>query len=93
MKVLQLGVGAVGEVNARVAAQEPEVSAVVLADVDEARVRAVAAKLPPGKAETLVLDASDHAALVRAARASTSSSTRSRPPGTSRSWRRVSRPG
>jgi saccharopine dehydrogenase (NAD+, L-lysine-forming) len=68
MKVLQLGVGAVGEVNARVAAQEPEVSAVVLADVDEARVRAVAAKLPPGKAETLVLDASDRAALVRAAK-------------------------
>ncbi len=33
MKVLQLGVGAVGEVNARVAAQEPQVSAVVLADV------------------------------------------------------------
>jgi saccharopine dehydrogenase (NAD+, L-lysine-forming) len=68
MKVLQLGVGAVGEVNARVAAQEPHVSAVTLADVDEARVRAVAAKLPPGKAETLVLDASDRAALVRAAK-------------------------
>lgn len=68
MKVLQLGVGAVGEVNARVVAQEPKVSAVVLADVDEARVRAVAAKLPSGKAETLVLDASDRAALVRAAK-------------------------
>jgi saccharopine dehydrogenase (NAD+, L-lysine-forming) len=68
MKILQLGVGAVGEVNARVAAQEPDVSAVVLADVDEARLRAVAAKLPSGKAETLVLDASDRAALVRAAK-------------------------
>jgi saccharopine dehydrogenase (NAD+, L-lysine-forming) len=68
MKVLQLGVGAVGEVNARVAAQEPAVSAVVLADVDEARLRAVAAKLPPEKVETLVLDASDRAALVRAAK-------------------------
>jgi saccharopine dehydrogenase (NAD+, L-lysine-forming) len=68
MKVLQLGVGAVGEVNARVAAQEPNVSAVVLADVDESRVRAVAAKLPPGKTETLVLDASDHRALVKAAK-------------------------
>lgn len=67
MKVLQLGVGAVGEVNARVAAQEPNVSAVLLADVDEARVREVAAKLPAGKAETLVLDASDRAALVAAA--------------------------
>ncbi len=68
MKVLQLGVGAVGEINARVAAQEPAVSAVVLADVDEERVRTVAAKLPQGKAECLVLDASDRAALVRAAR-------------------------
>jgi saccharopine dehydrogenase (NAD+, L-lysine-forming) len=68
MKVLQLGVGAVGEVNARVAAQEPNVSAVVLADVDEARLRAVAEKLPSGKAATLVLDASDRAALVRAAK-------------------------
>ncbi len=68
MKVLQLGVGAVGEVNARVVAQEPQVSGLVLADLDEARVRAVAEKLPPGKAETLVLDASDHDALVRAAR-------------------------
>jgi saccharopine dehydrogenase (NAD+, L-lysine-forming) len=68
MKVLQLGVGAVGEVNARVVAQEPKVSAVVLADVDEARVRAVAAKLPPGKSEVLVLDASDRAALVGAAK-------------------------
>ena len=68
MKVLQLGVGAVGEVNARVVAQEPQISGLVLADVDEARVRAVAEKLPPGKAETLVLDASDHGALVKAAK-------------------------
>jgi len=68
MKILQLGVGAVGEVNARVAAQEQSVSTVVLADLDEARVRTVAAKLPPGKAETLVLDASDRKALVQAAR-------------------------
>lgn len=67
MRYLQLGVGAVGEVNARVAAAEPAVEAVVLADIDEARVRDVAAKLPAGKAETLVLDASDRAALVRAA--------------------------
>jgi len=67
MRVLQLGVGAVGEVNARVIALEPAVEAVVLADVDESRLREVAAKLPPGKAETLVLDASDRAALVKAA--------------------------
>jgi saccharopine dehydrogenase (NAD+, L-lysine forming) len=68
MKVLQLGVGAVGEVNARVAAQEPAVSAVMLADVNEARLDAVAAKLPRGKAEKMVLDASDRAALVKAAK-------------------------
>jgi saccharopine dehydrogenase (NAD+, L-lysine-forming) len=68
MKVLQLGVGAVGEVNARVVAQERNVSAVVLADVDERRLGAVAAKLPPGKVESVVLDASDGAALVQAAR-------------------------
>lgn len=68
MKVLQLGVGAVGEVTARVAAQEPSVSAVVLADLDERRVRAVAAKMPPGAAEIRVLDASDRGALVAAAR-------------------------
>ncbi|MCX6363454.1 MAG: saccharopine dehydrogenase NADP-binding domain-containing protein [Actinobacteria bacterium] len=68
MRVLQLGVGAVGEVNARVIAREPAVEAVVLADIDESRLREVAAKLPPGKVETLVLDASDHGALVKAAK-------------------------
>ncbi len=68
MRVLQLGVGAVGEVNARVSALEPAVETVVLADIDGSRLREVAAKLPPGKAESLVLDASDHAALVRAAK-------------------------
>jgi len=68
MRVLQLGVGAVGEITARVAAQEPAVETVVLADVDEDRLRDVAAKLPEGKAETRVLDASDHAALVDAAK-------------------------
>lgn len=68
MKVLQLGVGAVGEVTARVVAQEPSVSSVVLADVDERRLRAVAAKMPPGTAQTRVLDASDRDALVAAAR-------------------------
>ena len=68
MRVLQLGVGAVGEVTARVVAREPAVEAVVLADVDEERLREVAAKLPAGKAETLVLDASDRTALVRAAK-------------------------
>ena len=68
MRVLQLGVGAVGEVNARVIAAEPAVDKVVLADIDESRLREVAAKLPAGKAETLVLDASDRKALVAAAK-------------------------
>jgi saccharopine dehydrogenase (NAD+, L-lysine-forming) len=67
MRVLQLGVGAVGEVNARVIAREPAIDTVVLADRDESRLREVAAKLPPGKVETLVLDASDRAALMQAA--------------------------
>jgi saccharopine dehydrogenase (NAD+, L-lysine-forming) len=68
MRVLQLGVGAVGEVNARVVAAEAAVEKVVLADIDESRLREVAAKLPAGKVETLVLDASDRKALVAAAK-------------------------
>ncbi len=68
MRVLQLGVGAVGEVTARVIAAEPAVDVVVLADIDESRLREVAAKLPPGKAETLVIDAADRGSLVRAAK-------------------------
>ena len=36
MKVLQLGVGSVGEVIARTIAREPEISTVVLADIDAA---------------------------------------------------------
>jgi saccharopine dehydrogenase (NAD+, L-lysine forming) len=68
MRVLQLGVGAVGEVNARVVAREPTVEAILLADIDESRLDEVAAKLPPGKVETLVLDASDRTALVKAAK-------------------------
>ncbi len=67
MRVLQLGVGAVGEITARVAALEPSVEGVLLADIDQRRLEEVAAKLPPGKAETRVLDAGDHAALVAAA--------------------------
>ncbi len=66
MRVLQLGVGSVGEVTARTVAAEPEVSRVVLADIDEERTKAVAKKLPAGKAETLQLDVSDGAALRRA---------------------------
>lgn len=66
MKILQLGVGSVGEVTARTVAAEPEVDTVVLADIDESRPRAVAAKLPAGKAELLQLDVHDKDALVKA---------------------------
>jgi saccharopine dehydrogenase (NAD+, L-lysine forming) len=66
MKVLQLGVGSVGEVTARTVAAVPEVEQVVLADIDETRPRVVAGKLPAGKAATLQLDAHDKDALVRA---------------------------
>jgi len=66
MRVLQLGVGSVGEVTARTVASEPEVTGVVLADIDEARLAAVAPRLPAGKASTVVLDVHDTDALVRA---------------------------
>ena len=66
MRILQLGVGSVGEVTARTLAVESEVSSVVLADIDEARTAEVAEKLPAGKAETLTLDVTDRRALVRA---------------------------
>jgi len=66
MRVLQLGVGSVGEVTARTVAGEPEVSSVVLADIDERRTATVAEKLPAGKAKTLALDVTDGDALLRA---------------------------
>jgi saccharopine dehydrogenase-like NADP-dependent oxidoreductase len=66
MRVLQLGVGSVGEVVARTVAREAEVSSVVLADVDERRLATVAPKVPSAKAETLVLDARDGTALRKA---------------------------
>jgi saccharopine dehydrogenase (NAD+, L-lysine-forming) len=66
MRILQLGVGSVGEVTARTVAGEPEVSSVVLADIDEERTATVAEKLPAGKAETLALDVTDGDALLRA---------------------------
>jgi saccharopine dehydrogenase-like NADP-dependent oxidoreductase len=66
MRVLQLGVGSVGEVTARTVASVPEVQAVVLADIDPARPQVVAGKLPPGKAEVLQLDVHDRGALVDA---------------------------
>ena len=66
MRVLQLGVGSVGEVTARTVASEPEVTGVVLADIDESRLAAVAPRLPAGKASTLVLDVHDKDGLVKA---------------------------
>ncbi len=68
MRLVQLGVGAVGEVTARVSSAEPAVEKVILADVDDRRLREVAAKLPPGKVETRHVDAANRAALVAAAR-------------------------
>ena len=66
MRVLQLGVGSVGEVTARTVASVPEVEAVVLADIDATRPQVVAGKLPAGKAEVLQLDVHDKEALVQA---------------------------
>ena len=66
MRVLQLGVGSVGEVTARTVATEPEVTKVVLADIDEGRPAEVAPKLPAGKAETLQIDVHDRKALLAA---------------------------
>jgi len=65
LRILQLGVGSVGEVTARTVAVEPEVSEVVLADIDERRTKEVAKKLPSGKAKPLTLDVSDRDALIR----------------------------
>jgi saccharopine dehydrogenase (NAD+, L-lysine-forming) len=66
MRILQLGVGSVGEVTARTAATESEVDKVILADIDERRPAEVAPKLPASKAETLRLDVHDKDALLRA---------------------------
>jgi saccharopine dehydrogenase (NAD+, L-lysine-forming) len=63
MRVVQLGVGSVGEVVARTLAAEPDVTELVLADVDEGRIREVAAKIPEGKASARRLDARDPDAL------------------------------
>jgi len=66
MRILQLGVGSVGEVVARTVAGEPEVSAVVLADVDGSRLTDVAPKLPADKVEVRQLDVHDRPALLAA---------------------------
>jgi saccharopine dehydrogenase (NAD+, L-lysine forming) len=66
MKVLQLGVGSVGEVTARTVASISEVESVLLADIDRTRALEVAAKLSPGKAATRQLDVFDAIALRKA---------------------------
>jgi len=66
MRVMQLGVGSVGEVIARTIAAEPEIAEVVLADIDEGRIAEVQPKLPEGAARALPLDAGDGRALRRA---------------------------
>jgi saccharopine dehydrogenase (NAD+, L-lysine-forming) len=63
MRVMQLGVGSVGEVVARTLADEADVDEVVLADIDEGRLREVSAKLPAGKARSIGLDVGDATAL------------------------------
>jgi saccharopine dehydrogenase (NAD+, L-lysine forming) len=63
MRVMQLGVGSVGEVIARTIAGEPGVDEVVLADIDERRLAEVLPKLPPGAGRSMVLDVGDGQAL------------------------------
>ncbi len=63
MRVVQLGVGSVGEVIVRTLAAESDVTEVVLADCDEERLRVVAARVPEGKASTRRLDVRDPEAL------------------------------
>jgi saccharopine dehydrogenase (NAD+, L-lysine-forming) len=63
MRVMQLGVGSVGEVIARTIAAEPRIEEVVLADIDVDRIQQVLPKLPEGVARGLALDAADGDAL------------------------------
>jgi saccharopine dehydrogenase (NAD+, L-lysine-forming) len=63
MRVMQLGVGSVGEVVARTVAGEAEIEEVVLADIDERRLAEVLPKLPEGKGRALTLDVGDGEAL------------------------------
>ncbi len=67
MKVLVVGAGAQGHVITWNLARCPEVTRIVLGDVDEARARAVAAQVGGGKTEALALDASDVEAVKKAA--------------------------
>jgi saccharopine dehydrogenase-like NADP-dependent oxidoreductase len=59
VRVVQLGVGSVGEVIARTLADQDDVTEVVLVDVDEDRLRQVATRLPGAKASHRALDVRD----------------------------------
>jgi saccharopine dehydrogenase-like NADP-dependent oxidoreductase len=67
MKVLIVGAGAQGHVITWNLAHCPEITKIVLGDVDEARARAVADQVGGGKTEAIALDASDVEALKKAA--------------------------
>jgi saccharopine dehydrogenase (NAD+, L-lysine-forming) len=63
MRIMQLGVGSVGEVVARTLAAEPDVTEIVLADIDGARAARVADTLVAGVGRVVELDAADAPAL------------------------------
>ena len=63
MRVMQLGVGSVGEVIARIIAGEQDVEEVLLTDIDEGRLAEILPKLPEGKGRALPLDVGDGKAL------------------------------
>ena len=67
MKVLIVGAGAQGHVVTWNLARCPEVSEIVLGDIDEARARAVADQVGGAKTKAIALDAGDVEAVKKAA--------------------------
>jgi saccharopine dehydrogenase-like NADP-dependent oxidoreductase len=67
MKVLIVGAGAQGHVVTWNLARCPEITGIVLGDIDESRARAVADQVGGGKTEAIALDASDVEAVKKAA--------------------------
>ncbi len=67
MKVLVVGAGAQGHVVTWNLARCPEISEIVLGDIDEARARAVADQVGGGKTRAVALDASSVEAVKKAA--------------------------
>jgi saccharopine dehydrogenase (NAD+, L-lysine-forming) len=66
VKVLLLGVGAIGSVIARHLAAHSKVTSLTLCDQDVRRAEALLPELPPGRSSVAPLDASDATALRRA---------------------------